>query len=125
MYSGFENFMALIGYSVQVYADFSGYTDIAIGIAMLMGFYLPMNFNSPYKATNPGEFWRRWHMSLSLWLKDYLYIPLGGNRKGTFGTFFWLLVIILFAVLISGKIWPLIIIGTFSAIIFIASNIYP
>lgn len=125
MYSGFENFMALIGYSVQVYADFSGYTDIAIGVAMLMGFYLPMNFNSPYKATNPGEFWRRWHMSLSTWLKDYLYIPLGGNRKGTFGTFFWIFVIILFAVLISGKIWPIVIIGIFSTILFAASNFYP
>lgn len=79
-YSGFENLMALYGYSLQVYADFSGYTDIAIGIALLLGFRLPTNFNSPYKATSVGDFWRRWHMSLSSWLKDYLYIPLGGNR---------------------------------------------
>ena len=64
-----------------MYADFSGYTDIAIGIAMLMGFYLPQNFDSPYKSRNPQEFWRRWHMSLSRWLKSYLYIPLGGNRS--------------------------------------------
>ena len=87
LYTGFENLTALFGYSLQVYADFSGYTDIATGVAMLMGFYLPKNFNSPYKARNAGEFWKRWHISLSKWLQDYLYIPLGGNRKGTFGTY--------------------------------------
>ena len=81
LFSGFENLFALFAYSLQVYADFSGYTDIAIGIAMLLGFYLPQNFDSPYKSKNPQEFWRRWHMSLSRWLKSYLYIPLGGNRK--------------------------------------------
>ena len=81
--SGFENLMGLFGYSLQIYADFSGYTDIATGVAMLMGFYLPINFNSPYKATNAGEFWKRWHISLSKWLQTYLYIPLGGNRKIT------------------------------------------
>ena len=81
LYTPFENFSALIVYSLQVYADFSGYTDIAIGVAMLMGFYLPVNFNSPYKAQNPTDFWRRWHISLSSWLRDYLYIPLGGNRS--------------------------------------------
>ncbi|MBR3529009.1 MAG: MBOAT family protein, partial [Bacteroidales bacterium] len=77
LFTGFENLSALFVYSLQVYADFSGYTDIAIGVAMLMGFYLPKNFNSPYKATNPAGFWKRWHISLSNWLKDYLYIPLG------------------------------------------------
>ncbi|MFN2335358.1 MAG: MBOAT family protein [Bacteroidales bacterium] len=82
LYSGFENLMAVYGYGLQIYCDFSGYTDIAIGVAMLMGFRLPLNFNSPYKAANIGDFWRRWHISLSRWLKDYLYIPLGGNRKG-------------------------------------------
>ena len=81
LFNGFENLFALFAYSLQVYADFSGYTDIAIGIAMLLGFYLPQNFDSPYKSKNPQEFWRRWHMSLSRWLKSYLYIPLGGNRK--------------------------------------------
>lgn len=82
LYSGFENLMAVYGYGLQIYCDFSGYTDIAIGVAMLMGFRLPLNFNSPYKAANIGDFWRRWHISLSRWLRDYLYIPLGGNRKG-------------------------------------------
>jgi D-alanyl-lipoteichoic acid acyltransferase DltB (MBOAT superfamily) len=103
MYTGFENLMALYGYSLQVYADFSGYTDIAIGIALLMGFSLPTNFNSPYKAKNVGEFWRRWHISLSGWLRDYLYIPLGGNRGGSWGTWISALFIGLFIVLLSGK----------------------
>ncbi|NQY30263.1 MAG: MBOAT family protein [Flavobacteriaceae bacterium] len=83
MFSGFTNIMALFGYSLQIYGDFSGYTDIAIGLALLMGYQLPKNFNSPYKAINCGDFWKRWHISLSTWLKDYLYIPLGGNRKGS------------------------------------------
>jgi len=83
MFSGFTNIMALFGYSLQIYGDFSGYTDIAIGVALLMGYQLPKNFNSPYKAINCGDFWKRWHISLSTWLKDYLYIPLGGNRKGS------------------------------------------
>lgn len=125
MYGGFENFMAIIGYSVQVYADFSGYTDIAIGVAMLMGFHLPVNFNSPYKATNPGDFWKRWHISLSTWLKDYLYIPLGGNRKGSFGTFFWLILIAIFAIVLSGKAWPAIMIGSGALILIALRTIKP
>ncbi len=85
-YTGFENLMAVYGYSVQIYCDFSGYTDIAIGVALLLGFRLPVNFNSPYKAVNIADFWHRWHISLSTWLRDYLYIPLGGNRKGRIRT---------------------------------------
>jgi len=81
-YTGFENLMAVYGYAMQIYCDFSGYTDIAIGVATLLGYHLPLNFLSPYKAENITDFWRRWHISLSSWLKDYLYIPLGGNRKG-------------------------------------------
>jgi len=80
LFTGFENLFALFAYSLQVYADFSGYTDIATGVALLLGFYLPQNFDSPYKSRNPQEFWRRWHQSLSRWLKSYVYIPLGGNR---------------------------------------------
>ena len=95
MFSGFANVMAMIGYSLQIYGDFSGYTDIAIGLALLMGFKLPINFNSPYKATNVGNFWKRWHISLSTWLRDYLYIPLGGNRKGSFASYLILGVILL------------------------------
>lgn len=86
-YPGFASLMAVLCYSLQVYMDFSGYTDIAIGIALLMGFRFNTNFNSPYKAQNTAEFWKRWHISLSTWLKDYLYIPLGGNKKGSIGSY--------------------------------------
>lgn len=103
LFTGFENFAALFGYSLQVYADFSGYTDIAIGVAMLMGFYLPQNFDSPYKAANPQDFWRRWHMSLSRWLKGYLYIPLGGNREASFGTYFWIVLFAIIAAILSSS----------------------
>lgn len=125
MFSGFENLMALFGYSLQVYADFSGYTDIAIGVALLMGFRLPVNFNSPYKATNPGNFWKRWHISLSTWLKDYLYIPLGGNRRGSFGTFFWIAIIAVFTISLSGRTWPAIAITLTAISIFLASLKWP
>lgn len=104
-FGGFENLSALFLYSLQVYADFSGYTDIAIGLSLLMGFYLPLNFNSPYKAQNAGNFWKRWHISLSRWLQTYLYIPLGGNRNITFGTYFWITTITLAALVLSGNIW--------------------
>lgn len=86
-YSGFESLMGAAGYTMQIYCDFSGYSDMAIGIAMILGFTLPRNFNFPYRSTSLTEFWRRWHISLSTWLRDYLYIPLGGNRKGTFRTY--------------------------------------
>ena len=102
-YSGFENLMALFGYSLQVYVDFSGYTDIAIGVALLMGFRLPQNFNSPYKAKNVGDFWKRWHMSLSSWLKDYLYIPIGGNRGGSVFSYISLGIILAIIVLLAGE----------------------
>lgn len=82
LYSGVENLMAVYGYALQIYCDFSGYSDMAIGIALLLGFHFNINFDSPYKSASITEFWRRWHISLSSWLKDYLYISLGGNRKG-------------------------------------------
>ena len=86
-YSAFENLMASYGYAIQIYCDFSGYSDMAIGIALLLGYRLPINFDVPYQSTSITEFWRRWHISLSTWLKDFLYISVGGNRKGTFGGF--------------------------------------
>ena len=103
LFSGFENLAALFAYSFQVYADFSGYTDIAIGLSLIMGFYLPQNFNSPYKAQNARNFWKRWHISLSRWLQTYLYIPLGGNRNISFGTWFWICVITIAALILSGS----------------------
>lgn len=103
LYSGFETMSALFGYSLQVYADFSGYTDVAIGIAMLLGFTLPQNFNSPYKASSVADFWRRWHLSLSTWLRDYLYIPLGGNRKGSIASYVIVFIFFVMIALIAGN----------------------
>lgn len=116
-FSGIENILAVFGYSLQVYVDFSGYTDIAIGVALLLGFRLPKNFNSPYKALNVGDFWKRWHISLSSWLKDYLYIPMGGNRGGSLFSYISLTVISVFIILLSG-IWWLSLVFIFVAIIF-------
>ncbi len=95
LYSGFENLMGVVGYALQIYCDFSGYSDMAIGLALLLGFRFPRNFDSPYKSASITEFWRRWHISLSSWLKDYLYISLGGNRKGRLRTYLNLLITML------------------------------
>jgi D-alanyl-lipoteichoic acid acyltransferase DltB (MBOAT superfamily) len=95
-YPGFVSVLAMWGYSLQIYGDFSGYTDIAIGISRLMGFELLPNFNSPYKANSVADFWRRWHKSLGSWLRDYLYIPLGGNKSGGWGTYIATTVIFIF-----------------------------
>jgi len=86
-YTSLETLLGIIGYSVQIYCDFSAYADIAIGISLLLGFELPDNFNAPYTAISVQDFWRRWHMTFSRWLRDYLYIPLGGNRKGQTRTY--------------------------------------
>lgn len=125
LYTPFENFSALLVYSLQVYADFSGYTDIAIGVAMLMGFYLPMNFNSPYKATNPAGFWKRWHISLSNWLKDYLYIPLGGNRRGTVGSYLILGMMLLVVALMAKTLWVTITVASVVAILICIYALFP
>lgn len=85
-YSGFENLMGMLGFSMQIYLDFSGYSDMSIGIAALMGIRLRNNFSFPYQSLNVSEFWHRWHISLSTWFRDYVYIPLGGNKKGNWRT---------------------------------------
>lgn len=106
-YPGFVGLIAMFAYSLQIYADFSGYTDMAIGVSRLMGFTLLENFNSPYKATSVADFWRRWHKSLSSWLRDYLYIPLGGNQTGSFGTAILTAIILGFLYFITGwvELW--------------------
>ena len=104
-FPGFISILAMWGYSLQIYGDFSGYTDIAIGVSRLMGFKLLENFNSPYKAISVADFWRRWHKSLGSWLRDYLYIPLGGNRGGGIGTYISTLVILVFLVFITQWYW--------------------
>ena len=95
LYSGFECLMGIYGYALQIYCDFSGYSDMAIGLALLMGFRFPKNFDAPYQSATITEFWRRWHISLSSWLRDYLYISLGGNRKGKRRTYLNLLLTML------------------------------
>ena len=100
-YPGFVSILAMWGYSLQIYGDFSGYTDIAIGLSRLMGFKIKENFDSPYKARNVAEFWRRWHKSLGSWLRDYLYIPLGGNRTGGIGTYIAISIIFIFLIFIT------------------------
>ena len=100
-YPGFISIIAMWAYSLQIYGDFSGYTDIATGVARLMGFELYQNFNSPYKALNVADFWRRWHRSLGAWLRNYLYIPLGGNKSGGIGTHVSIFIIFVFLIFIT------------------------
>jgi alginate O-acetyltransferase complex protein AlgI len=100
LYTGLENLFGVYGYALQIYCDFSGYSDMAIGIALLLGFHFNLNFDSPYQSKNITEFWRRWHMSLSSWLRDYLYISLGGNRKGKVRTY-----VNLFLTMLLGGLW--------------------
>jgi alginate O-acetyltransferase complex protein AlgI len=124
LYSGFENLMAIYGYGLQIYCDFSGYTDIAIGVALILGFRLPLNFNSPYKASSITDFWKRWHISLSQWLKDYLYISLGGNRKGKIRTYMNLMLTMLLGGLWHGASLRFIIWGALHGIGLVINRIW-
>jgi len=111
---GLESFSVILGaiaFGVQIYGDFSGYSDIAIGAAMILGFHIPANFNKPYFATSPVDFWRRWHISLSSWLRDYLYIPLGGNKKGNTRTYVNLVTVMFLGGLWHGASWNFVIWG--------------
>lgn len=110
-HTGAECWLAAYGYALQIYCDFSGYTDMAIGIALFLGFRLPDNFDRPYTAATLTEFWRRWHMSLSSWLRDYLYIPLGGNRKGRGRTYLNLFLTMLLGGLWHGASWKFVLWG--------------
>ena len=110
-FSGYENFMGVFGYSIQIYCDFSGYSDMSIGLAALMGLRLLPNFNSPYQSLNLTEFWHRWHIALSTWFRDYIYIPLGGNRKGRARTYLNNFITMLFAGWWHGATWMFIIWG--------------
>lgn len=111
LYSGIENLMAVYGYTLQIYCDFSGYSDMAIGIALLLGFHFNVNFNSPYKSASVTEFWHRWHISLSSWLRDYLYISLGGNRKGKIRQYFNLIITMFLGGLWHGAAWNFVLWG--------------
>jgi alginate O-acetyltransferase complex protein AlgI len=111
LYTGLENLFAVYGYALQIYCDFSGYSDMAIGIALLLGFHFNINFDSPYQSKNITEFWRRWHISLSTRLRDYLYISLGGNRKGRLRTYLNLMITMVLGGLWHGASWRFVIWG--------------
>jgi alginate O-acetyltransferase complex protein AlgI len=115
-HSALEVLFAVYGYAVQIYADFSGYTDIAIGIALLMGFQFPQNFRRPYRAINLQDFWRRWHITLSFWLRDYLYIPLGGNRGSEARISMNILITMLIGGLWHGAAWTFVAWGLYHGI---------
>lgn len=112
--------IAVLGYTYQLYFDFSGYSDMAIGLGRLFGLSLPQNFNSPYKAINISDFWRRWHITLSNWLRDYLYIPLGGSRRGVSRTYLSLFITMLLGGLWHGASWTFVIWGAYHGILLIA-----
>lgn len=119
LYSGFENVMGALGFALQLYCDFSGYSDMAIGIALLLGYRFKVNFNAPFKAESPSEFWKRWHISLSSWLMDYIYIPLGGNRKGKVRQHANLMTTMLIGGLWHGASWMYLIWGGFNGLLLV------
>ena len=125
----FEIWLGAIAFGIQIYGDFSGYTDIAIGAALILGFKIPKNFNKPYFAISPSDFWRRWHISLSSWLRDYLYIPLGGNKKSGSRTFANLFIVMFLGGLWHGASWNFVIWGllhgAYLAIHKILQNTFP
>ncbi len=121
--TGLVAFLALVGFAVQIYGDFSGYSLIARGLARLMGFDIMQNFKRPYLARNPREFWRRWHLSLSFWLRDYLYKPLGGNRKGRVRTEVNLMITMFLGGLWHGAAWNFVIWGVYHGALLVACNL--
>ncbi|AFM06083.1 putative membrane protein involved in D-alanine export [Bernardetia litoralis DSM 6794] len=123
-YTGFEHLLAMYGYTIQIYCDFSGYSDMAIGLAMLMGYELCINFDRPYLATSITDFWRRWHISLSTWLKDYIYIPLGGNRHGIFRMYLALMATMLIGGFWHGADWKFIFWGAMHGVGLVVHKIY-
>lgn len=124
-YSGVETIFGIFGYSLQIYADFSGYTDIAIGVALLLGYRLKTNFKSPYKAQDVSEFWKRWHISLSSWLKDYLYIPLGGNKHGTIGSYICIALLSAVLIMLTGKLWLLLLLLVLAMMLVMLAYFFP
>jgi len=108
-----ESWTTLVAYTMQIYFDFSGYSDMAVGLGLMLGFRFPKNFDSPYKSQSITEAWRRWHISLSTWLRDYLYIPLGGNRRGPFRTYVNLMLTMLLGGLWHGANWPFVLWGAY------------
>ena len=124
LYSSVPVMIATVAYTVQIYCDFSGYTDMAIGSATALGFWLPKNFAHPYFSANITEFWQRWHISLSTWLRDYLYIPLGGNRKGVARTYVNLMIVMLLGGLWHGAKWTFVAWGAYQGMLLAMHRVY-
>lgn len=124
LYSGFENVMGCIGFTIQLYCDFSGYSDMAIGIALLLGYRFKDNFRAPFKAQNPTEFWHRWHISLSTWLRDYVYIPMGGSRKGKFRTYLNNFLTMLIGGLWHGASWMYVLWGAYHGLLLVCHKAF-
>ncbi|MEL7422677.1 MAG: MBOAT family protein [Bacteroidota bacterium] len=120
----YDAWIILLAYAMQIYYDFSGYSDMAIGIGLMLGFRLPENFNFPYISRSITEFWRRWHITLSNWMRDYLYIPLGGNRKGVYRTYFNLVVVFLISGLWHGAAWSFVFWGAFHGTFLILDRLF-
>jgi len=114
--------LGAFAYSLQIYFDFSGYSSMAIGLGRIMGFEFPENFNQPYRAKNITEFWRRWHMTLSRWFRDYVYIPLGGNQKGQFRTFSNLLIVFFLCGLWHGASYTFIVWGLYHGLLLVVER---
>jgi len=121
--SFFEAWATMLGFAVQIYADFSGYSDMAIGFALLMGFKLPANFNYPYRASTVTEFWHRWHISLSTWFRDYVYFPLGGNKKGAFHTYLNIMIVFILSGIWHGVGWGFFIWGALHGFILVIEKL--
>lgn len=124
LYTGFENLMGMYGYTLQIYCDFSGYSDMAIGIALLLGFRFPANFDSPYQSASITEFWRRWHITLSFWLRDYLYIPLGGNRVPLWRNYFNLFITMVIGGLWHGASWLFVLWGAWHGLLLVFHKLF-
>jgi len=123
-FSGLEHSVSMYAYAFQIYFDFSGYSDIAIGIALLLGYRLKENFKNPYIAESITSFWRRWHISLSLWLRDYIYIPLGGNRKGLFRMYLFLFLTMLIGGFWHGADWKFVLWGCAHGLLLILHKVF-
>lgn len=123
-HSASQTLLGIYGYAAQIYCDFSGYTDIAIGCALLLGYRFPDNFNNPYRSATPQEFWRRWHISLSIWLREYLFIPLGGSRSGQVRTLMSLMLTMLLGGLWHGAAWNFIIWGAWHGLLLCVHRVW-
>lgn len=124
LYTGLENLLGIYGYTLQIYCDFSGYSDMAIGIALLLGFRFPINFDSPYKSASISEFWHRWHITLSTWLRDYLYISMGGNRVPLWRNYFNLFITMVIGGLWHGASWLFVLWGAWHGLMLVLHKAY-